>query len=316
MNIVVSGASGLIGSALVPALREDGHTVQRLVRRAPQASDEVRWDPAKHELDDAVVATADAVVNLAGAGIGDRRWTPAYKRLVLESRIDATTTIVDAITRDTSTVKVLVNASAVGWYGDRGDDTVTESDGAGEGYLADVVRQWEAATAPADAAGIRVVRIRSGIVLSPEGGALGRMLPIFRLGFGGKLGSGKQWMSWIAMADEIAAIKFALANDGISGALNLTAPRPVTNVELTKSLGRALRRPAFAAVPPVALRLAFGGFADEGLLAGQRVLPQALQSAGFSFAHPELDEALDAMLAISGGPRRTGLARGHRAPRR
>jgi uncharacterized protein (TIGR01777 family) len=312
VNIVVAGASGLIGSALVPALRDDGHTVRRLVRRPPKADDEARWDPAKREVDDAAIASADAVVNLAGAGIGDRRWTPRYKQLVLDSRIDSTTTLAEAIARHASSMKVLVSASAVGWYGDRGDDIVTEADDAGDGFLADVVRQWEAATAPAADAGVRVVRIRSGIVLSPEGGALGRMLPIFRLGFGGRLGSGKQWMSWIAMADEIAAIKFALTDDQLSGAVNLTAPNPVTNAQLTNSLGRALHRPAIAAVPPVALRIAFGGFADEGLLAGQRVLPTALVAAGFEFAHPELDPALAAMLSESRGPSRTGSTRGTR----
>ncbi|HVS67080.1 MAG TPA: TIGR01777 family oxidoreductase [Mycobacteriales bacterium] len=296
MEIVVSGASGLIGSALVPALREDGHTVRRLVRRAPKVADEVRWDPAKHEIDDSVIAGADAVINLNGVGIGDRRWTESHKKAALDSRVDSTTTIADAISRNPGSGKVLVNGSAVGWYGDRGDDVLAESEPCGEGFLADVVRQWEAATAPAEAAGARVVRLRTGIVLSPEGGALGRMLPIFRLGLGGKLGSGKQWFPWIAMADEIGAIKFALTNDTVAGALNLSAPNPVTNAAFTKALGRAIHRPALATVPPFALRAAFGGFADEGLLVSQRAVPNALQAAGYEFADPDLDAALARML--------------------
>lgn len=313
MNIVVSGGSGFIGSALVPALREDGHSVRRLVRRQPKDADELFWDPSKHELDDNVVATAEAVINLNGVGIGDRRWTESYKKAALDSRIDSTTTIVDAISRPASTVRVLINGSAVGWYGDRGDDILTESEGVGEGFLADLVRQWEAATAPAEKAGVRVVLIRTGIVLGPEGGALGRMLPIFRLGFGGKLGSGNQWFPWIAMADHLAAIRFALQDDNVSGAVNLTAPNPVTNAAFTKSLGKVLMRPTFAAVPPFALRMAFGGFADEGLLVSQRVVPAALEAAGFEFAHPEVDAALADMLAASRGPSRTGLKRGRRS---
>jgi uncharacterized protein (TIGR01777 family) len=297
VRIVVSGASGLIGSALVPALREDGHTVLRLVRRKPKADDEAQWDPARRELDDAALADADAIVNLNGVGIGDRRWTQSYKQQALTSRVDATTTLAEAIARHSSSVKVFVSGSAVGWYGDRGDDVLTEADPSGEGFLAELVHQWEAATAPAEAAGVRVVRIRTGIVLSPDGGALGRMLPIFRLGFGGRLGSGRQWVSWIAMPDQLAAMRYALSHDTVSGAVNLTAPNPVTNAELTKALGRVLRRPTFAAVPPTALRLAFGGFADEGLLASQRALPAALQAAGFSFTFPELDAALEPLVA-------------------
>jgi uncharacterized protein (TIGR01777 family) len=315
VDVVVSGASGLIGSALVPALQADGHRVRRLVRRKPKTGDELVWDPAKHELDADAIAAADAVINLNGVGIGDRRWTESYKQLALSSRVDATATLVDAITRPGSKVRVLLNGSAVGWYGDRGDDVLTEADDSGDGFLCELVRQWEAATAPAAAAGIRVVRLRSGIVLTPEGGALGRMLPIFRLGFGGRLGSGTQYMSWIAMADEIAAIRFALGRDDVSGPLNLTAPNPVTNAELTKALGRVLTRPTFAAVPPFALRLAFGGFADEGLLAGQRAVPAALEAAGFRFDYPELDTALATMLATTRGPSRLGPTTGPRGSR-
>ncbi|HET7530306.1 MAG TPA: TIGR01777 family oxidoreductase [Mycobacteriales bacterium] len=303
MDIVVSGASGLIGSALVPALRADGHTVRRLVRRKPKADDELAWEPAKHEVDAAAVASADAVINLNGVGIGDRRWTESYKQLALDSRLDSTSTLVDAITRPESSVRVLISGSAIGWYGERGDEITTEADPCGPGFLSDLVRQWEAATAPAEAAGVRVVHLRTGIVLSPKGGALGRMLPIFRLGFGGRLGSGKQWMSWIAIDDEVAAIKYALGNDAMSGPYNLTAPNPVTNNELTKALGRALVRPTVAAVPRFALRAAFGGFADEGLLMSQRVVPSRLLEAGFEFKHPELEAALPQLLAGAGATR-------------
>lgn len=296
MDVVVSGASGLIGSALVPALREDGHTVRRLVRRAPSADDEIQWDPGKHSLDAAAVASADAVINLNGVGIGDKRWNAEYKKALVDSRVDSTETIVAAITQPGCAVKTLINGSAIGGYGERGSDAVTEADPLGEGFLEDLVRKWEAAAEPAEAAGIRVVRIRTGIVLTPEGGALGQMLPPFKLGAGGRLGSGKQYMSWISLADELAAIKFALTNDTVSGALNLTAPTPVTNAELTKALGRALHRPAFAVVPKLALRIGFGEFADQGLLISQRVLPKALLDAGFEFSDPSLDAALASML--------------------
>lgn len=295
MKVVVTGASGLIGTALVRALRADGHDVFRLVRRAPQAADEARWDPSGGTADDAVMADADAVVHLAGAGIGDRRWTAGYKKTLVSSRIDGTTTIAKAVAANATRIKVLVSASAVGWYGDRGDELLDESARNGEGFLADLVWQWEAATSAASAAGVRVAHIRSGIVLDPSGGALGQMLPIFKLGAGGRLGSGRQWMPWIALADEIAAIRFALTDDSVSGALNLAAPNPVTNREFTKALGRALHRPALAVVPAVGLRLAFGEMADEALLVSQRAIPKALVDAGFEFSYPLLDEALASM---------------------
>jgi hypothetical protein len=296
MNIVVTGASGLIGSALVRALRTDGHEVRRLVRRTPKEADEARWDPAGGTVDDAVMAEAEAVVHLAGVGIADKRWTDAHKKAVLSSRIDGTTTIAKAVAANAGTCKVLVSASAVGWYGDRGDEVLPETAENGAGFLADVVWQWESATAAASGAGVRVVHARSGIVLSPAGGALKQMLPIFKLGLGGRLGSGKQWMPWIALADELNAIRFALADDSVTGALNLSAPNPVTNTDFTKALGHALHRPTVAFVPPFALRAAFGGLADEALLVSQRAVPTALLEAGFSFAYPKLDAALDSML--------------------
>ncbi|HWA66949.1 MAG TPA: TIGR01777 family oxidoreductase [Mycobacteriales bacterium] len=294
MKVVITGSSGLIGTALVESLRGDGHDVVRLVRRDPAAPDEARWDPAAGVVDDAALTGADAVVNLAGAGIGDKRWTPAYKAEVRNSRIDATTTIATAVARHG--VGVLVSGSAVGWYGDRGDDVLTESEPSGTGFLADLVRDWEAATEPAAQAGARVVRIRTGIVLSPDGGALAQMLPIFKAGLGGRLGSGRQWFPWISLADEIAAIRFVLDTGSVSGSLNLSAPQPVTNRELTAALGRALHRPAVAFVPRVALRIGLGEFADEGLLVSQRAVPAALLDAGFAFGDQTLDAALGRML--------------------
>jgi uncharacterized protein len=286
----------LIGSALVRTLRTDGHEVRRLVRRSPRDADEAGWDPTGGTVDDAVMAEAEAVVHLAGVGIADKRWNDAHKQALVSSRIDGTTTIAKAVAANASNVKVLVSASAVGWYGDCGDAVLDESTPNGEGFLADLVWQWEAATSAASAAGVRVVHIRSGIVLSPAGGALKQMLPIFKVGGGGRLGSGKQWMPWIALADELSAIRMALLDDGLNGPFNLTAPNPVTNAEFTKALGRALHRPAFAFVPRAALRVGLGEFADEGLLASQRVVPKALQDAGFAFAYPELDAALASML--------------------
>jgi hypothetical protein len=296
MNIVVTGASGLIGTALVRALRTDGHDVRRLVRRAPKDADEARWDPVGGTVDDAVMAEAEAVVHLAGVGIADKRWTDEHKKAVLSSRIDGTTTIAKAVAANADHINVLVSASAVGWYGDRGDEVLPETAANGEGFLADLVWQWEAATGAASGAGVRVVHARSGIVLSPAGGALKQMLPIFKLGLGGRLGSGKQWMPWIALADEIGAIRYALTNDSITGALNLSAPHPVTNADFTKALGHALHRPTVAFVPPFALRAVFGGLADEALLVSQRAVPTALEEAGFTFTYPRLEDALSSML--------------------
>ena len=298
MKVIITGASGLIGSALVRSLTGDGHDAVRLVRRDARRSDEASWDPTARRLDPAVLAGADAVVNLAGAGIGDRRWTDDYKKLVLDSRIDATTTVVSTLTglADTDRPSVLVNASAVGYYGDTKDEPVDETSAAGEGFLVDVVRQWEDAARPAADVGVRVVTARSGIVLSADGGALAKVLPLFKLGLGGKLGSGRQWMSWIALPDEVAALRFLLARDDIAGPVNLTAPEPVTNRDYTRAIARAVHRPALATVPPVALRAALGGFADEGVLVSQRVLPSRLEDAGFTFTYADIDGALAALV--------------------
>ena len=292
MKIAVTGSSGLIGSALLPALRDDGHTVLRLVRRPPAGADELRWDPATRTLDPAALAGVDAVVNLAGVGIGDRRWTVARKRAVLASRVDATETVSAAVAAADPGPRALLSASAIGWYGDTGDATVDESASAGHDFLAHVCLRWEAATRTAEEAGARVAHLRSGLVCG-KGGLLGRLLPLARLGLASPLGSGRQWWSWIALADEVGAIRHVLGTDGIAGPVNLTGPEPVTNREFTKTLGRVLHRPVvLPPVPRVALRLAIGEFADVGVVAGQRVLPRVLQQTGYRFRHETVEQAL------------------------
>jgi uncharacterized protein (TIGR01777 family) len=298
MQVVLTGASGLIGSALARSLGRDGHDVVRLVRRPPRSAQERQWDPAARTLDPQHLAGADAVVHLAGAGIGDKRWTDDYKRLVRDSRVDGTTTVATAIAQlpPEQRPHVLVSASAVGYYGDTGDEAVDESAGPGEGFLAEVVRAWEAATDPARQAGIRVVHPRTGIVLSGHGGALGKVLPLFKLGLGGQLGNGRQWFSWIALPDHIAALRLLLERDDIDGPINLTAPEPVRNRDYTKAIARAVRRPALARVPAVALRAALGEFADEGVLVSQRVVPSRLEDLGFPFTYPDVDAAVAAVI--------------------
>lgn len=296
MKVAVSGSTGLIGSALVRVLRADGHEVVRLVRRKAREADEVAWDPAAGEIDRAGLRGLGAAVHLAGAGIGDRRWTSAYKRTVLASRIETTTTLASAMATLEPRPAVLLSASAVGWYGDTGDQEVDETAPVGAGFLADLVRRWEAAAAPAANAGIRVAHLRSGIVLSAAGGALAKVLPLFRLGVGGRLGSGRQYVSWISLPDEVGAVRFLLAADDVSGPVNLTTPHPVTNADYTRAIARAVGRPAVLPVPGFALRLVLGGFADEALVAGQRVLPRRLQEAGYEFRHPDIDTALRAVL--------------------
>jgi uncharacterized protein (TIGR01777 family) len=277
-------------------LRADGHDVRRLVRHAPRAGDETQWDPASGSLEPGAVSGADAVVHLAGAGIGDHRWTDDYKRKIRESRVSGTTAVARACAQAATPPAVLVSASAVGFYGDTGEETADETSPGGEGFLASVVRDWESAAQPAADADIRVVHPRTGIVLSDEGGLLGKVLPIFRLGLGGRLGSGRQWMSWVSIADHVAALRFVLADSDVAGPVNVTAPEPVRNREFTKALGRAVHRPTIAVVPSVALRTALGGFADEGALVSQRAVPTRLEDAGFTFTYADIDAALQALV--------------------
>ena len=292
MRVAVSGASGLIGSALCRALEERGDHVVRLVRGTPQGG-EVAWDPGSGAVDRQGLEGVEAAVHLAGAGIGDRRWTPARRALLVSSRVDSTTLLAATLAGLEPQPRVLVNASAVGIYGDRGAEELTEASPAGTGFLAELCRRWEAATAPAAAAGIRTVCLRSGIVLSRSGGALARQMPLFRFGVGGRLGSGRQWVSWISITDEVNVVLHALDNETLSGPVNSVAPHPVTNAEFTSALGRAVHRPAVLAVPAPVLRLALGReLVDEALLASQRALPAALHESGFAFSHPRVDSAL------------------------
>ncbi|HTW20678.1 MAG TPA: TIGR01777 family oxidoreductase [Mycobacteriales bacterium] len=296
MKIAITGSSGLLGSALVSVLRSDGHEVLRIVRQDPTGPDQRRWDPQAHRIDAGALDGIDAVVHLAGVGVASKRWSAAHKEAVLSSRVDGTTTIAAAVAA--SGVPVLVSASAVGWYGDRGDEVLDESDPRGAGFLADVVEQWEASTAAASAAGARVVCmcIRTGHVLSTDGGALGTVLPLFKAGLGGRLGSGRQWVPWIAMSDYLNAVRFLLTAGELSGPVNVVGPDPVRNRDYTLAIGRALRRPTILTVPGFALRIALDGFADEGALVSQRVLPRRLLDAGFEFGYADVDAALRAIL--------------------
>ncbi|RJK96929.1 TIGR01777 family oxidoreductase [Vallicoccus soli] len=293
MKVAVTGASGLIGSALVRSLRADGHEVLRLVRRAPGAADEVRWDPERSEVDLAPLAGLDGLVHLAGAGVGDHRWTASYKRTIRSSRVDGTWVVAEALARLDPLPRVMVSGSAIGWYGDTGDRAVAEGEPAGDDFLAQVCVDWEAATKPAEAAGIRVVHARTGLVLDRSGGALARMLPLFRLGLGGRLGSGRQYWSWITLEDEVRALRALLEDDRLSGPVNLTAPAPATNAEVTRALGRVVHRPAVLPVPALALRVALGEFSGD-VLGSQRVMPRALEGAGFAWRHPNLEDGLRA----------------------
>ena len=289
-RIAITGASGLIGSALVGHLKSEGHTVQRLVRRDVVSADEIKWDPKTGYVDVEALQGVNAVIHLAGVGVGDKRWTKKYKAEILNSRLLGTTAIAGAV----SQVKpdVFISASAIGWYGESGNRSVVETDLAGDDFLAAVCREWEAA---ADLAGdVRTVKIRTGLVLDATGGALGRMLPLFKLGLGGKLGSGKQWWSWITLHDLIRALDFALVNKEISGPVNLTGPNPVTNQEFTSALARALSKPALFPAPAIALKIALGGFSTE-ILGSKKVIPQKLIDAGFTWDYPHISQALDAL---------------------
>ncbi|WFE41577.1 TIGR01777 family oxidoreductase [Micromonospora sp. WMMD998] len=298
MRILMAGVSGFLGTRLVGRLTADGHQVTRLVRRAPRTPDERRWNPSAAQLDPQFVADADAVVNLAGAGVGDKRWNDDYRKLIRTSRVDSTTTLAITIaglpTADRPAA--LLNSSAVGWYGNTGDRIVEEDAPAGEGFLADVCRVWEAATRPAEDAGVRVVRLRTGLPLHRDGGLLKPQLLPFRLGVGGKLGNGRQWLPWISMPDWLDAAAFLLARDDVAGPVNVVGPAPVTNAEFTRELARLLHRPAIMPIPALALKVALGGFAHEALTSA-RVLPGVLGKAGFTWAHPDLPGALRVALA-------------------
>jgi uncharacterized protein (TIGR01777 family) len=291
VKIAVSGASGLIGSALVPALLRSGHEVIKLVRRQPEAPDEVRWDPAAGQLDPADLAGVEAAVNLSGATVGTR-WTASYKQKILDSRVQSTSLLARTLAELEPRPRVLISGSAIGFYGDTGDAVLDETGPQGAGFLADVVRQWEAAAEPAAAAGVRVCFLRTGLVLSGRGGILPPQRLVWKLGLGARLGSGTQWQSWITLDDEVAAIEFLLGAEQVSGPVNLVAPEPVTQREFGRRLGAALHRPSPWVVPPFALRLLLDGFADEGLLIGQRLRPRVLEEAGFTFRARTLDEGL------------------------
>jgi uncharacterized protein (TIGR01777 family) len=294
MDIAVTGSHGLIGSALVPALARAGHRPVRIVRGASTGPDEIAWDPAGGTIDATGLAGMGGVVNLAGAGIGDKRWTDARKRLILDSRVRGTALLAKTLAGLAPKPAVLISGSGVDVYGAHGDERLTEDSPVGTGFLANVCREWEDATEPA-AAGIRVVVIRTGPVLAPEGGLLRRLLPPFRMGLGGRIASGDQYMSWIALADHVAAILHLVARDDASGPFNLTAPNPATNDEFTNTLGRVLRRPTRIPTPLLPLKLLYGDeLVHELLVTGQRVLPGRLEKTGFSFLYPNLEEALRA----------------------
>ena len=289
-RVAVTGSSGLIGSALVARLKSDGYQVQKIVRRATRNQEEVRWDPIKGEIDLDALDGVDAVFHLAGAGVGDKRWSAAYRSEILNSRLLGTTTIANACQQ--LQTDVFISASAIGYYGETGNRAVTETDKGGRDFLSVVCREWEAV---ADlASSVRTIKLRTGLVLDPTGGALGRMIPLFKFGLGGKLGSGKRWWSWITLHDQIRAMMF-LMNSKIEGAVNLTSPNPVTNQEFTASLARILKRPALFPAPAFALKAVLGGFSSE-VLGSKKVIPQVLTDAKFEFEFPFVSDALTALI--------------------
>lgn len=295
MRVVVAGSSGLRGSRLVRELRGGGHEVIRLVRRTPGAPDERGWDPPAGRIDGDALDGADAVVNLNGNSQQARRWSGAYKQAMRDSRIVPTEVLAAAVAEHR--IPTLVNASGINYYGDTGSTAVEETAPLGRGFMAELTRDWEAATTPAADAGARVVRLRTGLVLSPSGGLLGPLRPLFLLGLGGKLGSGRQYMSWISLDDDAHAIRFAVEHDTLSGPVNLVGPEPVTNIEFTRSLANALHRPAVFTAPAFGLRLVLGEAADELALISIRVLPRVLNEAGFQFRHRSIEEALGAVVS-------------------
>lgn len=290
MKVVLSGASGFIGVPLVEQLRADGHEVVQLVRRIPRTAHEVEWDPAAGTLDPASLEGVDAAINLSGAGVGDKRWSSEYKRVVRDSRLDSSRTLATALAALPRPPKVLVQASGMDYYGDTGDTVVPEKHPRGDGFLADVCEEWEAAARPAEDAGIRVAHLRTSLVLGHDGGSLGKLLPLFKLGLGGPMGRGQMWWSWITLPDTLSAIRFLVDND-VSGPVNIAAPDPVRNKDFTAELAKALHRPALVVVPPPALKLVLGEFAGN-VLASHRLAPQVLLDAGFEFEHPDIASAM------------------------
>ncbi len=292
MHVAVTGSTGFIGEALVADLLAGGHTVTRMVRRPPTGPGELRWDIASGEVDADGLQGVDAVVHLAGEGIAERRWTDAQKERILRSRTDGTRLIAETLAGLDDGPSVLVCASGIDFYGDRADEVLTEDSGPGEGFLTEVVIAWEAAATPARDAGVRVVNTRFGIVQSVEAGALARLLPLFRLGLGGRMGSGRQYWSWISRDDVLGIIRHALVTADLEGPVNAVAPNPVTNAEYTRALGRALRRPAVVPVPRLGLAVVLGRQLASEILGSQRALPHRLEASGYAFSHPRLDGAL------------------------
>ncbi|MFF1479498.1 TIGR01777 family oxidoreductase [Streptomyces sp. NPDC058301] len=295
MRIAITGSTGLIGTALAQSLRADGHDLVRLVRRPARSGDEVEWDPKRQYVDTAGLVGCEAVVHLAGAGVGDHRWTAAYKKEIRDSRVLGTAALAEALASLDAPPKVLLCGSAIGYYGDTGTRAVDEQAPPGDGFLAGVCVEWEEAAAAAQEAGIRTVFARTGLVVAREGGAWGRLFPIFRAGLGGRLGSGRQYWSFISRHDHIAALRHLLDTSGLSGPVNLTAPEPLTNREVTAAMARVLHRPALLPVPAPAIRLVLGEFSQD-VLGSQRVLPRRLLDSGFRFAFPDIDGAIRAAL--------------------
>ena len=297
MRVLITGSTGFIGSAVVASMKAQGHDVTRLVRKnVPTDTKTARWDPSAGTIDVAALEGTEWVVHLAGEGIGDRRWTEAHKKRVYESRVHGTGLLARTLAQLDPLPTAMVSASAMGYYGKRGAEILTEESSSGTGFIPDLCRQWENATAPAEEAGVRVAHIRNSLILGTEGGILGKMLLPFRLGLGAKLSSGRQYMSWATLADAVRAIQFLLETPDTAGPFNLTTPNPVTNLEFTKALGKALGRPALLTVPKAAIALVFTSEAADELVGSQRLSPEKLERAGFTFEYPELQGALDALL--------------------
>lgn len=295
MRVVIAGSSGLIGTSLVAALRSKGHEVDRLVRRRPGGPDEAQWDPESRSMDLSVLKGADAVVNLCGVGIGDKRWSGAYKQAIRDSRITPTDVLARAVVE--AGVPTLVNASGINYYGDTGDSTVDETSPVGTGFLAEVCRDWEDATRPAVEGGVRTVTLRTAAVLSRRGGMMGKLRPLYLFGLGGRLGSGRQYFPWISLADEVGAIVFAIENSSVSGPLNLAGPAPITFAQFNSAMSKAVHRPAPWVVPGFVISALIGEFANEAVLSGPRAIPAALENAGYTFEHNTIGEALAAVVS-------------------